>query len=803
MIRNRSVTRCSRLFPVLALGFLAACASPEEKAQSFTENGQALLEQEKYVEASLEFRNALKINEDLAPAWLGLAKIEQHQQNWRRALGALRRVTELDPKNADAYTDISRIMLFGDNLEEALKYNNSAFEIAPDSIETLTVRAVILLKLDDIENALKHAGTVLEKDPGNTEALLVMAAERLKAGDTGGAMAFVDKGLEADPRNVGVLIFKIRVLEQEGKAEAAKDVLLQLAEYYPEEQAYRRALVNYYINRGDLGAAEGEIRAIAAHAPDSEEAQFDVVRFLATHRGFEAARDELLKTIESRENPVPFELMLAQLQYRNGDKAEAEAGLNAIIEREAGKEGASSAKVMQSRFMFDSGREDEARSLVANILESDKNNVDALAIRARLAIKDGEFESAINDLRAALNEQPQSPELKAQLGRALELNGSVDLADENYALAMRESGFAVQYGVEYSRFLRRQGRIERAEEVMNEMMGRTRPNADALKELASIKLQQQDWRGAEKIGESLQAMEQEAGVASQIIGVALRGQNRFDESIEVLSSAQAAQPDDPRRLLALIRSFMEAGRFDEAEAFLDELLQSGPDNLEARVLLGVVKSNDPKRQAEAEAEFRKAIETEAKAAAGYRALAGLYLRQGRREDAETVVRAGLKELPDNIPLGLLLAGIHEDQGEFEQAIAVYDRLYELQPESQVIANNLASLLADHRNDEASLNRAFALASRLKSSEVAHFKDTLAWVHFRRGDTAVALDLLQQAARDLPNLPIVHYHLAQVLLKEGRSDEAKQEFEKALELDAAGKMPFRAAAESALAKLKGS
>ena len=107
---------------------------------------------------------------------------------------------------------------------------------------------------------------------------------------------------------------------------------------------------------------------------------------------------------------------------------------------------------------------------------------------------------------------------------------------------------------------------------------------------------------------------------------------------------------------------------------------------------------------------------------------------------------------------------------------------------------------DHRDDEASLNRAFRLASRLKSSEVAYFKDTLAWVHFRRGDTAVALDLLEDAVEQLPEMPVVRYHLAQVLLKDGRNESARQEFQKALELDKSGAMPFRAEAESALTKL---
>ena len=48
----------------------------------------------------------------------------------------------------------------------------------------------------------------------------------------------------------------------------------------------------------------------------------------------------------------------------------------------------------------------------------------------------------------------------------------------------------------------------------------------------------------------------------------------------------------------------------------------------------------------------------------------------------------------------------EGLGEHEAAIQVYEELYQANPGSDVIANNLAMMLVTHRDDEASLNRAF-------------------------------------------------------------------------------------------------
>lgn len=77
----------------------------------------------------------------------------------------------------------------------------------------------------------------------------------------------------------------------------------------------------------------------------------------------------------------------------------------------------------------------------------------------------------------------------------------------------------------------------------------------------------------------------------------------------------------------------------------------------------------------------------------------------------------------------------------------------------IAANNLASLLSDHRNDRASLERAETLVASLRETQIPQFKDTLGWVSYRRDDYANAVPLLEKAAAALPNVALVRYHLA--------------------------------------------
>src|SRR5689334_18222999 len=100
------------------------------------------------------------------------------------------------------------------------------------------------------------------------------------------------------------------------------------------------------------------------------------------------------------------------------------------------------------------------------------------------------------------------------------------------------------------------------------------------------------------------------------------------------------------------------------------------------------------------------------------------------------------------------------------------------PGSLIVANNLASLLADRRTDKASLDRANSLALLLKNTDVPQFKDTLGWVSYQRQDYRTALPLLEDAAKALPNLALVRFHLGMAYLATGQDDKASNEFSKA-------------------------
>src|SRR6185312_9835265 len=156
---------------------------------------------------------------------------------------------------------------------------------------------------------------------------------------------------------------------------------------------------------------------------------------------------------------------------------------------------------------------DAAESLLSKILEKDKRNATALKLRASIQMDRGKFDAAIADLRQALNDQPRSAELMALLATAYERSGSMELADKQFADALRVSNFEAGVGLNYAAFLRRRGSVARAEDILVELASRAPGNVAILSTLAEARLTRQNWAGAQEVADALRKAGDQRGIA--------------------------------------------------------------------------------------------------------------------------------------------------------------------------------------------------------------------------------------------------------------------------------------------------
>lgn len=778
--------RLSRMVLVLAACGLVACSSPEEKMAAFYQKATNYLQQGDLAKARLEFQNALQINPNNVPAIYGLAEIAERSNEWQKAYGLLSKVVELDPKHLDAQLKLGRILIAAGQLDKALAISEIVKGLNPERGDVLAYRAAVLFKLDDRQGAVTLANEALTKDASNVDARVVLASERISAGDADGAIKYLDQGLAIDQKNVALQLIKVQALEKLAKLDDSEAVFRKLIGFYPDNSAFREVLAQFFMSHGQIEKAEAEFRAIAAGRPKDAKARLDVVRFVNTVRGAKAAIAELEKLIQSEPDNYEYRFVLAEIYQTEKLSANAEKVYQEIIAKAPDSPQGLQAKGALGAAKLAAGDKAGTNAIINEILAKDGRNEQALLLRAGIAIDDRRLEEAIGDLRTILRDVPSSARANALLAKAHELSGSKDLAEDHYARAFQASKMAAPYGLSYAEFLLKSGKGKQVEGVLKDVLRTSPGNIPAMKMLAQAYLTTGNFAGAQAVADEMGKMEGQGATASQIQGSIFAAKNNFENSVSSFKRAYELSPSDVQPMVALVRTYLRAGKIKDALAFMKSVVATSPNNTDAQLLLAQLYGQAGEKDAAQQA-FLEVIQREPKSLAAYQNLFSFYLAEKRYDEADKLVTQGLTAVPNDFGLRLSRAALLEVSGKIDEAIALYETLIKEKPNSDIVVNNLASLLTDYRTDQASLKRASDLAQRLKKSDVPHFKDTLGWANYKVGKYDEAASVFKSAIEKQPDMAILYYHQGMTELAMANKDAARKSLQKAL--DMAKDQPF--------------
>ena len=132
----------------------------------------------------------------------------------------------------------------------------------------------------------------------------------------------------------------------------------------------------------------------------------------------------------------------------------------------------------------------------------------------------------------------------------------------------------------------------------------------------------------------------------------------------------------------------------------------------------------------------------------------------------------MKALPDSGLLKMLLASSYEKAGTKAKALKLYEDVLVTNPDHQVVANNLASLLIDDFESQENIKRAVKLTERFADSDNPYFMDTYAWALIKSGLPEVAEPLLQKVTEMAPSVAVFHYHRGIGYARLGKTKEAE-------------------------------
>lgn len=788
------------LVPLLA-GALAACDSAEDRAETHFQRGLALLAEGEAAKAQIEFRNTLRLDASHVEARYQMATHLRATNNIRGAVGQYRGILELDRNHVPARRELAQIMLVADQIDEAERHVVIAFENAPDDPVVRAVKASVDYKRGNREDGVAMARGVIDEVPDSITARLVLVADAMDGRRLDDALTQVDAGLEHAPEDLSLNVVRLGLLEERQDLEGVGEQLKRLVEYFPRADQFREALGRWHTYKGDYDAAEAQYRAISRNNPDDVQKALDVARFINAVHGPLRARAELEALAREEGAKVEFDLAVAALDIQDGDEPAAAARLDAVIERHGDTLDGFKGMIERAKIHIRNREYEQGDALLARILARDPKNQDALLLRASRWLAADEPQNAIDDLRLALDVAPGNVQIMLMLANAYERNGNRELAQERMAQAVQTSEHQPDVALRYVQALVADDKIGVAESVLNSALRRHPQNRDLTIALGQVKLRQSDWRAATQIAGQLRIVDPDDPVAERMEAAALLGQRRFDEGADILRSLVQDDVQDPDSVVALVRALLAGGDIDRARAFLTERLERVPDDATALVLLASIQSSLGQLD-EAEGNLKKAIEFDPANAGAYASLARIYNSQGRGELVSETLARGLELNEQDISLRLTRAMQLEREGRIDEAIEIYAELYRERPNAAVIANNFASLLADHRyQDPEQLQRAFNIARRFRDTQQPYLQDTYGWLLHLTGDNAGAIRYVLPAADQLRTNPVVQYHAGMVLYTAGQIEQARARLQRALELGE--QVPFALAdkAQAALARIE--
>ena len=143
---------------VSAFVFLAACESPEEKAEAFYQSGLELLAAGDPDRAAVEFRNVFDYDEDHQDARRQLAEVLRAKGDLSGAFAQYLRLTEQYPDLADARLALAEMAIGGQQWEEAERHGRRALELDPTAAGADSVRVSLDFRQASIDEDTQAQG---------------------------------------------------------------------------------------------------------------------------------------------------------------------------------------------------------------------------------------------------------------------------------------------------------------------------------------------------------------------------------------------------------------------------------------------------------------------------------------------------------------------------------------------------------------------------------------------------------------------------------------------------------------------
>jgi len=704
--------------------------------------------------------------------------IQQHRLNEAKTM--VLEELQRHPSSVEGYNLLGIILSDQQDFAGAVTSFQKALQISPNSTKTHVNLGNVYVVKKQLDAAEKEFRTVVRLDPANVDGNYNLGVLLMIKGSPAEAIAHFER---VRPMNVATRMNLVRA---------------------------------YFLTRRPADAMRMATE-VSEENRNSVQVHFSLGLMLASEKQYKAAQLELEKADALQ--PDTFEILfnLGQDLYRAGDTSKAEITLNRALKLNPDSP---ETLYLLAQILTNESRSLDALDLLLRAHKIAPQNTDVIFLMAQISMGQNYYEDAIPLLQSGLQIAPRRPDLLAALGESYFMAGKADQAVAEFKNLVEVDPSARSYsflGIAY----RKRGRYDEAKQYFQEGLKLDPRNSPCLFNLGFIAERRGDEAGAEKMFE--EALRSNPDYADALLEMAnLRiAQKRFPEA-EGLLRRYVKVSHDPGtgyyKLAMVERSLHETAASDRDLTAFNTLSKNASSDLHPYQHLFDYLDNRAKLAPGARdqldvAELTRQLELHPDEPEDLYLLAEAYLKSSNLDEARSTIaqldKVSSSDFRTLTGTGVLLARYHlyddaiqhfqaalqtnpnSDEVKFDLANAYFrKRLYpealetvgQVSQEGQKDDAYLA-LLGDiyaHSGDTARASEILRDAIRRNPDDDQNYL-SLALIELRKNDVAGAQEILLKGQARIPGSGKLFWGLGLTAALEGNNAEAAQRLERAVDL----------------------
>ncbi len=774
-------------------------ASAVKRAEVYALHGDAYYSDGKMDEAAEAYGLAKALVPGLVAAHVGEARLAAARNDLELARSLLANALEGDPAAVEAWRLLGEIELVAGNAAEAEVAFGNAVEFRKYPSLELAKRALARIQLNKYSEADADIQHLKAKGfKGHPYVNYVAGISYFKQGKYPEAAEAFQASHTVLPTSVETEMYLATTHYLLGNLEQAKDFAERVSAKVPSSLGAKRLQGAIDISRSDFGAATEVLHTALRQSPDD----VIVLSMLGTASLYEGNTVEGVNyyqkvvTLQPDSREAKDMLMVAKLLDGQALDDFADLGQFSAEDDDYTRE------FLAAVAAFKDGELDGALKRAKELHDRYPDKVDPLKLMAACYLAAGRWDQAKIELEKALELQLDEPSAVRNLAKVEAQQGNLERArtllkalveayprDEQAILLLAENEALLGNQVTSTRLLEqgvernpnalslraklagqylRAGELAKVLEItrnLTDKQAQARPNLLELRGKAQMRAG--DLVSARRSFQRWTEVAPDSAQAHFFYGASLERSGEIDLQRKQLERAVALDPDYVPARVGEIKVMVHAGKLEGAKDALGKLRRDfGPRpevlGIEGWFALGTGNYATAADRLSAVPFQNRNTETT------ILLVRALWLQE-KRDEAVEVMKTWLKSHPQDVAVLLQLAGSYLTLNREEEAIPLYARVVELQPNHLPALNNLAWL-----SREKDLKQAVGYAERAYelSPNDPYVLDTYGVLLLRTGDATRGHRMIQRAAERSPKDLTIQLHLARALVQQKQSAEAR-------------------------------